>query len=160
MNTDLIEFLKEFLTKNDIDGIVINSTNEFLVEYNMLETNSRYHLTEFSGSTGDVLFTNNKIQLFVDTRYHEQADLQVNKDLIEVVKIPFDKAYITALSEEIPAYGKIGLISTKTSKKFYEALSEKIKTKNSTIKLFNIDPVSEYRKDKTKNPLPFYPLNP
>ena len=150
MNKNLIEFLKEFLTKNDIDGLIINSTNEFLVEYNMLETNSRYHLTEFTGSTGDVLFTTNKIQLFVDTRYHEQADLQVNKDLIEVVKIPFDKSYLTMLSDAIPAYGKIGIIATKTSKKFYETLLEKIQTKNSTLKLFNIDPIEEYRKNEIK----------
>ena len=86
MNTKLIEFLKDFLSKNDIDGLVINSTNEFLVEYNMLNLNSRYHLTGFTGSTGDVLFTNDKIYLFVDTRYHEQANNEVNHDLIEVVK--------------------------------------------------------------------------
>ena len=45
MNIKLIEYLKDFLAKNDIDGLIINSTNEFLVEYNKLELNSRYHLT-------------------------------------------------------------------------------------------------------------------
>ena len=32
MNIELIENLKEFLVKNDINGMIINSTNEFLVE--------------------------------------------------------------------------------------------------------------------------------
>ena len=104
MNTKLIEFLKDFLSKNDIDGLVINSTNEFLVEYNMLNLNSRYHLTGFTGSTGDVLFTNDKIYLFVDTRYHEQADNEVDHNLIEVVKLPLLKSYLTALEESIPSY--------------------------------------------------------
>lgn len=147
MDTKLIEFLREFLSKNDIDGLVINSTNEFLVEYNMLNLNSRYHLTGFTGSTGDVLFTNDKIYLFVDTRYHEQADNEVDHNLIEVVKLPLLKSYLTALEETIPSYFKLGMISTKVSKKFYEVLENKLQSKNSTIRLFNSDPISEYMKD-------------
>lgn len=150
MNKELIEHLKSFLSKNDIDGLIINSTNEFLVEYNVLEENSRYHLTGFSGSTGDVLFTNDKIYLFVDTRYHEQADNQVDHEFIEVVKIPLTKSYMETLIETIPAYFKIGLISTKTSKKFYDILNKSLQNKNSTIKLFTVDPVTEYKKATAK----------
>ena len=150
MNTKLIEFLKDFLSKNDIDGLVINSTNEFLVEYNMLNLNSRYHLTGFTGSTGDVLFTNDKIYLFVDTRYHEQANNEVNHDLIEVVKLPLLKSYLTALEETIPSYFKLGMISTKVSKKFYEILEGRLQSKNSTVRLFNSDPVSEFMKESVE----------
>lgn len=150
MDTKLIEYLKNFLSKNDIDGLVVNSTNEFLVEYNVLDLNSRYHLTDFTGSTGDVLFTQDKIYLFVDTRYHEQADNQVNHDYIDVVKMPLSKSFLTALSEIIPAYYKVGMISNKTSKKFYDNLTKKLQTKNSTIKLLNTDPITEYKKDSIK----------
>lgn len=149
MDIKLIEYLKEFLSKNDLDGIIINSTNEFLVEYNMLNLNSRYYLTDFTGSTGDVLFTNDKIYLFVDTRYHEQADNQVNHKFVEVVKIPLTKSYLTALIEMIPAYFKVGIIGKKTSKKFYDLLEKNLQSKNSTIKLFNTDPVSEYKREET-----------
>lgn len=151
MDTKLIEYLKEFLIKNDIDGIIINSTNEFLVEYNMLNLNSRYHLTGFSGSTGDVLFTADKIYQFVDTRYHEQADNQVDHNFVEVVKIPLTKSYLTALIEVIPAYSKIGLISTKVSKKFYELLEKNLKSKNTKLRLFDTDPVMEFKKDSLGN---------
>lgn len=150
MDTQLIEYLKNFLSKNDIDGLIVNSTNEFLVEYNMLDLNSRYHLTGFSGSTGDVLFTSDKIYLFVDTRYHEQADNQVDHDYVEVVKVPLTKSYITALIETIPAYFKVGMIATKTSKKFYDVLNKNIQNKNSSIKLFTTDPIFEYKKDSIK----------
>ena len=150
MNKELIEYLRSFLSKNDIDGIIINSTNEFLVEYNMLELNSRYHLTNFTGSTGDVLFTSDKIYLFVDTRYHEQADNQVDHELVEVIKMPLSKSYIDALTETIPAYFKVGLVSTKTSKKFYDILNRNLQNKNSTIKLFATDPVIEYKKENIK----------
>lgn len=148
MDIELIEYLKEFLSKNDIDGIIINSTNEFLVEYNMLETNSRYHLTGFTGSTGDVLFTNDKIYLFVDTRYHEQADNEVDHNYIEVVKMPLSQSFLNALTTFIPAYFKLGMVSRKTSKKFFDALTKNLQSKNSTIKLLNNDPVMEFKKNE------------
>ena len=150
MNKELIEYLRSFLSKNDIDGLIVNSTNEFLVEYNMLNQNSRYHLTGFTGSTGDVLFTNDKIYLFVDTRYHEQADNQVDHELVEVIKMPLSKSYISALTETIPAYFKVGLISNKTSKKFYDILNKNLLNKNSTIKLISTDPIIEYKKEAIK----------
>ncbi len=146
MDNNLIEYLKEFLSKNDIDGMIINSTNEFLVEYNMLELNSRYHLTGFSGSTGDVLFTPDKIYLFVDTRYHEQAGSQVDHDFIEVVKMPLSQSFLSALTQIIPSYFKLGIVSKKTSKKFYDNLLNNLQQKNSTIKLLHTDPVIDYKK--------------
>lgn len=151
MDTKLIEYLKDYLSKNDLDGLVINSTNEFLVEYNMLELNSRYYVTGFTGSTGDVLFTNDKIYLFVDTRYHEQADNQVDKNYIEVVKMPMTQSFLTALTQIVPSYFKLGLISKKITKNFYDCLYKNLSTKNSTIKLINTDPVIEFKKDEIKN---------
>ena len=147
MDTELIEYLKDYLSKNDIDGLIVNSTNEFLVEYNLLEYNSRYHLTGFSGSTGDVLFTADKIYLFVDTRYHEQASNQVDENIIDVVKIPLEKTYLNALLEIVPPYFKLGMVSKKTSKKFFDLLLNNLQKKNSTIKLLNTDPVYDYKKD-------------
>lgn len=147
MNKELIEYLRNYLVKNNIDGLIINSTNEFLVEYNLLELNSRYHVTGFSGSTGDVLFTDKAIYQFVDTRYHEQADNEVDHDIVEVVKIQMGQSYIDLLVQNIPAYFKLGIVSKKTSKKFYDEISKRLKEKNSTIKLLNSDPVTEFIKE-------------
>ena len=151
MDTSLIEYLREYLSKNNIDGFIINSTNEFLVEYNMLELNSRYYTTGFTGSTGDVLLTQDKIFQFVDTRYHEQADIEVNHNYVTVVKIPLGKSYLTALDEIIPAYFKLGIVANKTSKTFYDKLYQKITAKNGSIKLLNSDPVIEYKKNSIQN---------
>ena len=150
MNVELIEHLKEFLVKNDINGMIVNSTNEFLVEYNSLGQNSRYHLTGFTGSTGDVLFTADKIYLFVDTRYHEQAENEVDKDYVELVKMPLTQSFLNALTEKVPAYFKLGIVSKKVSKKFYDSLSKNLQSKNSSIKLLNYDPVIEFMKDSIK----------
>ena len=150
MDTELINYLRNYLIKNDLDGLIINSTNEFLVEYNLLELNSRYYVTDFTGSTGDVLFTNEKIYLFVDTRYHEQADYQVDKNYTEVVKIPLSGSYISCLVDKILPYSKIGVISKKTPKKFYDILAAALKQKNSVPKLIDIDPVIEYESNSIK----------
>ena len=83
----MIKKIRTFLKENNLDALLINSTNEFLVEYNRLEENSRYILTGFSGSTGDAVVTEDKIYLFVDGRYHIQADNEVNHALVDVVKL-------------------------------------------------------------------------
>ncbi len=150
MDIELIDYLRNYLSKNDLDGIIINSTNEFLVEYNRLDLNSRYYVTGFTGSTGDVLLTSDKIYQFVDTRYHEQADNQVDHDYVEVVKVPLMMSYFTALTDIIPSYVKVGIVASKTSKKFYDLLVKKLQTKNSTVKLLNVDPVMEYKKEEIK----------
>ena len=67
------------LEKYKIDYLLVNSTNEYLVEYPSLSENARYTLTGFSGSTGDALIAQDKIYLFVDGRYHTQADLEAKK---------------------------------------------------------------------------------
>ena len=66
--------MRELLKKLKIDYLLVNSTNEYLVEYSSLSENARYTLTGFTGSTGDALVTKDKIYLFVDGRYHIQAE--------------------------------------------------------------------------------------
>ena len=60
-----------------VDYLLVNSTNKYLVEYSELSENARYTLTGFTGSTGDALVTEDGIYLFVDGRYHTQADNEV-----------------------------------------------------------------------------------
>ena len=41
----LVQNLIKILKENNFDYLLVNSTNEFLVEYNELEQNARYYLT-------------------------------------------------------------------------------------------------------------------
>ena len=82
---DNITVIKNFMADNQIKYLLVNSTNKFLVEYNTLQENSRYKITNFSGSTGEALVTPDTIFLFVDGRYHIQADLQVDHEIVTVV---------------------------------------------------------------------------
>ncbi|MCD7879786.1 MAG: M24 family metallopeptidase, partial [Candidatus Gastranaerophilales bacterium] len=82
---------------------------------------------------------------------HEQADNEVNHEFVEVVKLPLDKSYLTGLTEIIPPYFKLGVIASKTSKLFYDVLLEKLKQKNTTVKLFSSDPVADYKKESNSD---------
>ena len=77
---------KEILDKLKIDYLLVNSTNKYLAEYSALSENARHTLTGFSGSTGDALITEENIYLFVDGRYHTQADNEVDEN-ITVIKL-------------------------------------------------------------------------
>jgi Xaa-Pro aminopeptidase len=67
-----------------------------------LEDCHRYYLTGFTGSTAEVLLpVDGKVILFVDGRYYEQADLEVDSNLVEVVKVPLSKTLKQAMLETI-----------------------------------------------------------
>lgn len=138
------EYIKRarlFLEREQIDYLLVNSTNEFLVEYNDLQRNSRYFLTGFSGSTGDAIVSKNDVYLFVDGRYHVQADLEVNHEDITVVKLQMGQRAIDEIFSLTDENSVIGICSKKNSQYRYSNLSKKLKEKNVTIKLYKADPV-------------------
>lgn len=130
-----ITVIRNFMADSQIDYLLVNSTNEFLVEYNTLDENSRYKLTGFSGSTGEALVTPDTIFLFVDGRYHIQADLEVNHDKITVVKLQHGQKYLEELLCRVPENATLGLFSKKNS----QSKIEFIKSKRA-IKLLDEDP--------------------
>jgi len=137
----IIEKTRQFLKDNKIDYLLVNSTNEFLVEYPELSENARYHLTNFSGSTGDALISQKDIFLFVDGRYHEQADREVDKKLIKVVKMEIGASFSAALAEKLAPNKTFAIVSKKLSQGCLEILQTALKKKNITIKLLDFDPV-------------------
>ena len=131
---ELLSKLRKFLREENLDCLLINSTNEFLVEYNSLEENSRYILTGFSGSTGDAVVTADNVYLFVDGRYHIQADLEVDKNIVEVIKLQTGDTVIGAMENLLPENARLGINSKKNSQKRVENLN-----KFFDVKLFDFD---------------------
>lgn len=133
--------IKNFMADNNLNYLLVNSTNKFLVEYNTLDENSRYKLTNFSGSTGEALVTPETIFLFVDGRYHIQAEQEVCHENITVVKLQQGQKYLEELIKRIPENETLGIFSKKNSQKKYETLCTK-----RNIKLLNIDPLDNKNK--------------
>lgn len=128
--------IKNFMVENKLDFLLVNSTNEFLVEYNSLEENSRYHLTGFTGSTGDALVSMDNIYLFVDGRYHVQADKEVDHSIVSVVKLQTGQNFLTEMLKFIPNDATLGVFSKKNSQKNVEYIQSLVK-----VKLLDSDPL-------------------
>lgn len=144
---NLIQKIREFLKDNKIDYLLVNSTNEFLVEYSNLMENSRYFLTNFSGSTGDALISQTDIFLFVDSRYHEQADAEVDKKLVSVVKMELGETITKWLLKKVKSNKTFAVVAQKNSQGRFEIMQETLKQKGVKIKLLETDPVMDLQSE-------------
>ncbi len=136
---DAVKKIREFMKEQEIKYLLVNSTNKYLVEYAPLEENSRYFLTDFTGSTGDVLVTPDTIYLFVDGRYHIQADLEVDHNIVTVVKLQTGQIFLDELVKKIPPDETLGVFSKKNSQKRVEYLQDK----GLQLKYFDTDPIGQ-----------------
>lgn len=131
--------IREFMKEQGVEYLLVNATNKYLEEYTSLEENSRYELTDFSGSTGDALVTLDNVYLFVDGRYHIQADLEVDHKIVTVVKLQTGQIFLQELVKKIPEGKTLGIFSKKNSQKRVEVL----KALGVELKYFDIDPLDK-----------------
>lgn len=128
---------KELLERLEVDYLLVNSTNQYLVEYPALSENARYTLTGFSGSTGDALVTEDNIYLFVDGRYHTQADNEA-KEGVTVVKLQLGQKQDDEIRKLINPDKVLGIVAKKVSQIRLESF------KGYRIKLLEKDPINDF----------------
>lgn len=135
--------LRRLMLQEGLDYFLVSSTDEYLNEYVPLVENSRYHITGFKGSTGDVLVSADSAFLFVDGRYHKQADEEVYPSLVEVVKLDISQTQRKAIIEILKDKGhiKVGLVSSKISYLSFSEMQKELK--NVEFVLFDEDPIQE-----------------
>ena len=141
----MIKNLRKFLKENNIDYLLVNSTDEFLVEYNELSNSARFAVTDFSGSTGDVLLSQKDVFQFVDGRYHEQADAEVNHKTTTVVKLQLGQTFLNELVEKVEPNTTLAIVAKKVSLNFYKNLKIKLSKKKVKIKALDYDPVCNFK---------------
>lgn len=100
-----LEKAKKFLADHQLDGVYISSFDENLSEYVPKEDCHRYFVTGFTGSVAEVLIYQAGEQclsrLYVDGRYHLQADQETDPEFVEVVKCPYGVSIQEALLDDI-----------------------------------------------------------
>lgn len=79
--------LRSAIASDQLDGYLITSVDEHLNLSVPPAKQRRAWVSSFTGSAGDLLLLQDTCLLFVDSRYHEQADLQVDLSLIRVHKL-------------------------------------------------------------------------
>jgi Xaa-Pro aminopeptidase len=87
-----------------LDAYLIPAADEHLNEYLPEARQRRIWVTGFTGSSGDFLLGRDSACLFVDSRYYEQADLEVDPALIQVSKVGCEEH--KTLAETLEAWGR------------------------------------------------------
>lgn len=82
-----VECLRKHLRQAELDGLLVPSADAHLNEYLPETWQRRQWLTGFTGSAGDALISLTQAWLTVDSRYYEQADQQVDIEVIQVIKL-------------------------------------------------------------------------
>lgn len=121
-----IEALQDFMKKEGVSFFYISSFDPYLNEYVPIGNCRRYYVTGFRGSVAEVLVpAQGKVKLYVDGRYHEQADNQCDLSLVEVVKVK-NQSNLNALFEDLAeAKAKnVGIEADRTSLSFFKKLED------------------------------------
>ncbi len=121
-----VEKLKKVMTDRGLEGLYISSFDPFLNEYVPLEDNHRFYITGFTGSMAEVLVPmNGRVRLYVDGRYHEQADLEVDAQHVEVVKVGGDSSTTAELISDLKKMGikRLGYEADRTALGYLKRLS-------------------------------------
>lgn len=121
--------LRSQLAKHKLDAYFVPSADEHLNEYLPEAKQRRQWISGFTGSAGDFLIGSEKAWVFVDSRYYEQADMQVDEKLQKICKV--------------------GLEDHQTVEEILEELGQKAAVRSQVLRL-GLDPftitVAQYRR--------------
>ncbi len=83
-----VEKVRDALKAHGLAAVLVPSSDPHLSEYLPRRWQGREWLSGFTGSMGTLALTHDKAALFADSRYWEQAGLELAGSGIELVKIP------------------------------------------------------------------------
>lgn len=122
MKNDLIAELQKTKTQ----ALYLSSFDRHLSEYVPVQESLRLKASGFTGSVAEALVCETgEFYLFVDGRYHEQAD-QECYDFVQVVKVPFGQSLAQALLEKIKELNlsRLAVLSHRTSYEMVRSMRE------------------------------------
>jgi Xaa-Pro aminopeptidase len=121
-----VQNLKKLMADRGLDGLYVSSFDPFISEYVPLEDNHRFYITGFTGSMAEVLVPlEGRVRLYVDGRYHEQADLEVDASVVEVVKVGADASTTEELARDVSKFGikRLGYEADRTTLTYLKRLT-------------------------------------
>lgn len=159
--------VRTLMNNYSLDALIVASRDEFLNEYADKNLSPRTYISGFDGTAGDILITLNEAYLFVDGRYHTQADNQVDKRFFKIEKVGIDEngqrineliidrmiKTITQLFKDMPL--SIGYDSNQFSVKTINYLKEQIQKVLPTAVFISLTKnlIDEIRTDKVCIPV-------
>ncbi len=98
---DRLDAICRLLSDHGVDAYLVPSADAHLNEYPVAYQRRRQAISGFAGSAGEVLITPEESHLFVDSRYHLQAEQDVDTTRFRVHKLGLEGSYtlLTWLTE-------------------------------------------------------------
>ncbi|MBK6530366.1 MAG: M24 family metallopeptidase [Deltaproteobacteria bacterium] len=96
-----LERVRAAMRAKGVDALVVRGTDAYLSEYVPEAESGRVWLTGFTGSLGDALVSHDQAWLFVDGRYHVQADRELDASCWTAVKNPLGVANESACATKL-----------------------------------------------------------
>ena len=96
-----LQALREAMQQAGIDLYIVRGTDAYLNEYVPVNDSQRAWLSGFTGSVADLLISADEARIYVDGRYHLQAEQETDPELFSVVKVPFGKRNEDAMYADI-----------------------------------------------------------
>ena len=101
MYIDRINYVKEYLRKNDIDAYIVFISDDHGSEYISDRYKSVRYLSGFTGSAGTLLITKENSYLWTDGRYFLQASNQLKVSNTILKKIGEDESIVEYIKENV-----------------------------------------------------------
>lgn len=120
------------MKKEGLEYFYISSFDPYLNEYVPMGNSRRFYVTGFTGSVAEALVpAQGRVKLYVDGRYHEQADNEVDSALIDVVKVA-NKSNLNALFDDLKSNlaKKVAIEGDRTSLSFFKKLEKSFQLKS------------------------------
>ena len=119
-------FARKLVKNYKLDAFYFSSFDVYLNEYTKEEECHRYLVSNFSGSTGEALLIKDRVRVYVDGRYYEQADNECDPNCVDVVKTTFDRQNLRALQEDLKELGvhSLGVESGRLSLSLFRSLQK------------------------------------
>lgn len=137
--------LRELMKANNLDAYIVLTSDPHNSEYLAEYYKERQYLTNFSGSQGTAIVTEDKAYLWADGRYFEQAENQIKGTGFELMKIgvegyPTVIEFLSKLNVNRLGYNALYMPISE-----YEQISSKL----TNTKLIDIDLFKEIWKDRS-----------
>jgi len=153
MINNRIDLIRKKMLENKLDFYIIPSFDPHQSEYVACHWKTREWASGFTGSAGTIVISKNEACLFVDGRYHVQADNQVKGTEIKVFKEGLVGVlnYMDWIEENASSGEIVGFDGKVFSYKAYSDLLNKFEIKNININ-YNFDLPGEIWEDRPEIP--------
>ena len=126
---DRVKSLRSLLKKKNLDGVIVPKVDRYQGEYIPLEEERLSWLTNFSGSAGMAIVSQNAAAIFVDGRYRLQAQKEVDTSIFSIKSLP-QTSLVTWLKENVGISKRIAfdpwLTTTQQVKNFSQECEKQI----------------------------------